>query len=110
MAALLDFTYTIVPMEKGKNETWTESILRTVDKADFILCYWFLSAERRARMTQMLGHVQADYMLVIKTPEVLPTEFADRMDTFLKPFTYRLWGLICLMILVAGLVCAAAYF
>ena len=48
--------------------------------------------------------MNSDYVLVTKVPVIKEAGLSERMVTWLKPFTWWLWGLIVLTIIVAGMV------
>ena len=100
VADILGFTFEIGEVPMLPDETYTELLLRTVTETDMWLSWWMRTDERMQGSSMLLGHVDSSPVLIAPPPSKDRVPF----DTFFRPFSYPLWGCLCLMILLSGLV------
>jgi len=103
VARTLGFTYSISPMVKDSNESYTNAMVQNLNSdTDFIMGYWLHSPSRRSVLNQMVGLVNQDYLLVTTKAVLVEPRMYERLGTWLAPFDANLWLAIVVAVFVAG--------
>ena len=79
VSTTLGFTYTLASVENQDGESWMTTALRGASESDMLLSYWLQTPEGRAKMIQLVSHIDADLVLVTKIHKAKSPEFQDRM-------------------------------
>ena len=107
VAADLGFTYDIQEMvPNATEENWTPMLFREVDKGDLVMSYFLQTTERLERVAMLSGHVDMTAVLVgtLQTAADDTSMSVDRLFSFMRPFSIRLWACLVVMVLLSGVV------
>ena len=69
VADLLGFTFEVEEEPMLQGESYTNFLMRTVDKTDVWLSWWLRTEERMKSSTMLFGHVDASPVLVNPPPK-----------------------------------------
>ena len=103
---LLGFTYEIHEAERLPGEdTWTETLLRTVEEVDLWASWWMRDEERMNHTVMLAGHIDTSPTLV-RPPLSTGTSssLVESLVTFYQPFSPQLWACLVAMVLLGGCV------
>jgi uncharacterized membrane protein YgcG len=106
LSASLGFTYEIVHFTKNASEgdaSWTDALFRVAAQSDLVMSYWTRTQARMDHVVQIAGHIDMSSVLAARL-DIVEVTLTDRIVSFLRPYTYSLWGLLVAMTLTAGIV------
>ena len=85
---------------------WTGIYLAALNHGDVTLSYFSRAPERLVQPNLSLVHGHIDTTKVLLAREIVSAgvPLSTRMVSFLKPFSYTLWGALALLLLLSGVV------
>ena len=104
----LGFTYEIWDMGYPVgDEGWTGLLLRSIDSADLIGCWWAHGEIRNNNVMMLRGHIDTSTSLVglmrMAEPDA-SQKFRESFYSFLLPFHSSLWLAILVLVVLSGVV------
>ena len=112
LANVLGFTYDIQDMgstnySDPKRDSWTKVLIESAKQSDLVASFWTPGLERLndPNLQMLTGHIDLAAILISRR------EVSSKSDnwqasfySFLQPFTWELWFVVILMVLLSGCV------
>ena len=104
VAAQSGFTYTIVEVKRNATfDNWENVLYQAVQRYDIVMSYWSKSQARLKTYPYLwVSHLTDSFEMVALQPAIPQRTLASTLFTFLHPFTYELWVVIILLLVVQG--------
>lgn len=102
----LNFTFDIIEEKGRSNETWSDTLIRTMQHGDLWASWWAANTQRIQYTSLLTPHIDTSPVLVVAPTEIGSNGdgYSQALVTFFLPFTWELWMALIAMVVASGVV------